>query len=43
VKANKNKETKGVRMYKEANGDALQVGEITADVVVGLQYGDEAK
>ena len=30
-------------MYKEANGDALQVGEITADVVVGLQYGDEAK
>jgi hypothetical protein len=30
-------------MYKETMGGVKPAGEITADVVVGLQYGDEAK
>jgi len=43
VKANKNKETKGVRMYRETMGGVKPAGEITAEVIVGLQDGDEAK
>jgi hypothetical protein len=42
VEANKNKELKGARMYKGEHS-VRPTGEITADVVVGLQYGDEAK